>query len=646
MDTDRTIRNFIRALAGFALLCEIALGQSRPQAASTQTAGQTAGIPAWRKLGNASVGLNLAGPAGGPVDSVWFSPVGDLLYARTQSGQVFETSDFANWTASKTTSAPPAEIVPGSAPRPSDPTAKVQWIAGRYWALGNHLEVSDDNRSFVNLTAFNGVSIIGRHQRSLAVSPLDPRQIVVANDLGVWRSTDSGLSWSSLNEELPNLPMRRLLPKGTSGSLRAEVEGIGLVELPPAAAAAHANWIPSAPQSEAAGKLKAAEDLRTEITAFAKSATTWFAGSRDGRLWSSFDGGNSWSLWPQPAAGRIDAIVAGGDTLNDNPRSALVVVSPPAGAPADVPRLLRTIDAGVSRDDIGSGLSEGPIHGVAVDVAAGVAYVAADRGLFTAHVDMNNLEPVTSWQLVPGLPEARAMDVRLDPIRNILYVALDGYGLYAAPPPHKSAAVRVLTAADQPARSAAPGVLLHVQGSGLSQVKSEGSDLAMVSNSPSSAQVQVPFEATGSILALTVESTQGESRLALPLRQTAPSILVDGDGSPVLVDADSGLTLDARNVAHPGARFQIFASGLGKVNPEWRTGVPAPEDPPVVAALVEARLNGAPLEVTRATLAPGYVGLYLVEVQLPGLLNAGVADFSLQVNGEDSNHVKMVVSFQ
>jgi uncharacterized protein (TIGR03437 family) len=61
-------------------------------------------------------------------------------------------------------------------------------------------------------------------------------------------------------------------------------------------------------------------------------------------------------------------------------------------------------------------------------------------------------------------------------------------------------------------------------------------------------------------------------------------------------------------------------------------------------AKVEARLNGNPVEVTRATLAPGYVGLYLVEVQLPGLVNAGSADFSLVVNGEASNRVKVLLT--
>src|ERR1035438_7407009 len=116
MDTNRTKRKgrILRGvLAGFTLLCDIALGQSATKAA---------GAPVWRKLGNQSVGLNLAGPAGGPIESIWFSPLGDRLYARTRAGQVFETSDFADWTLSRTTSVPPAppEDRPLGAVRPSD----------------------------------------------------------------------------------------------------------------------------------------------------------------------------------------------------------------------------------------------------------------------------------------------------------------------------------------------------------------------------------------------------------------------------------------------------------------------------------------------------------------------------------------------
>ncbi len=609
--TIRTIK-VAWAVACLGLVCEIAMAQSPP---------------AWRKLGNQSVGLNLAGPAGGPVQSVWFSPAGDRLYARTASGQVFETADYGAWTLAKNPSAPL-----------SDPEAKKQVSEGRTYELGQDLQASDDNGvTYFSLTAFHGASIIGPNQHALAISPADPKQIVVANDFGVWRSADAGLSWSSLNEDLPNLPMRKLLPRGSSGAIRAVVGGVGAVELPPAAAAAHTNWIP-APAVEESGtaeKNRATESLGVEITAFATTSSTWFAGAADGRLWTSLDKGASWT--PQdPAGGRIEAIATGGDADAASPQSALMVVDPS--------RIMRTFDNGVSWQDVTSNLPGGVIHGIAVDTAAGVAYLAGDMGVFAARVDMKSSAPVNSWQLVGGLPEARAMDVRLDSTRGMLYVALDGYGLYAAPAPYKTAAIQVLTAAEEPARAAAPGVLLHVEGSGLSQVKSESGELAVLSSTTASAQVQVPFEATGPTLALTVVSSQGDSRTALPLREVAPAILVDGDGLPIVVDAASGLTLDARNMAHPGTRIQVFASGLGKVDPEWRTGVPAPEDPPAVVARVNARLNDAPVEVTRATLAPGYVGLYLVEVQLPGLVNAGAADFSLEVNGEQSNHVKILLA--
>jgi uncharacterized protein (TIGR03437 family) len=67
------------------------------------------------------------------------------------------------------------------------------------------------------------------------------------------------------------------------------------------------------------------------------------------------------------------------------------------------------------------------------------------------------------------------------------------------------------------------------------------------------------------------------------------------------------------------------------------------EDPPAVAAAVKVFLDGAPLQVTRATLAPGYVGFYLVEAQLPALTNAGTSELHLSVAGEDSNSVQIVI---
>ena len=90
--------------------------------------------------------------------------------------------------------------------------------------------------------------------------------------------------------------------------------------------------------------------------------------------------------------------------------------------------------------------------------------------------------------------------------------------------------------------------------------------------------------------------------------------------------------------------MKILATGLGKVTPSWPTGVPAPlDDPPAVVVPVKVLLDGAPLQVARATLAPGYVGFYVVEAQLPALTNAGAAELHLSADGQESNRVQIVI---
>ena len=120
-------------------------------------------------------------------------------------------------------------------------------------------------------------------------------------------------------------------------------------------------------------------------------------------------------------------------------------------------------------------------------------------------------------------------------------------------------------------------------------------------------------------------------------------IFVARDGSPMLLDADKGVMLDAATTAHSGTRIQILATGLGRVTPEWPTGVAAPlENAPRVAGKV--RLFGPrSVEVTRAELAPGYVGFYLVEITVPKISNYGPAELYVDVDGNASNRVRVYI---
>src|SRR5260370_34787791 len=156
---------------------------------------------------------------------------------------------------------------------------------GRFYAAGQQLfRVEDGGRSWANLTAFKTDSVIGLGQRSVAVSPVNQNQIVVANEFGVWRSMDGGLSWAGLNELLPNLRIKRILatPKGTAGT-RVEIEGVGAMELPPGGTV----WQVAddrTPASDAA-RLKAySERAGVGVPAYGSSAKTCYAGNADCRI--------------------------------------------------------------------------------------------------------------------------------------------------------------------------------------------------------------------------------------------------------------------------------------------------------------------------------------------------------------------------
>jgi uncharacterized protein (TIGR03437 family) len=130
----------------------------------------------------------------------------------------------------------------------------------------------------------------------------------------------------------------------------------------------------------------------------------------------------------------------------------------------------------------------------------------------------------------------------------------------------------------------------------------------------------------------------------MQVQPVSPAIFVGLDGTPILQDAETGLLLDARKAAHAGERLVVSATGLGKVTPAWPTGMAARVDnPPAVAATIRAFVNGAPVPVTRATLAGGFIGFYAIEVQLPGINNSGPAELYITADGVESNRVQFLI---
>jgi uncharacterized protein (TIGR03437 family) len=370
---------------------------------------------------------------------------------------------------------------------------------------------------------------------------------------------------------------------------------------------------------------------------------------QNGAIQVSSDGGATWQAFTLSTAGA--AGLGNVTRFWIDPADPRVALASLGAAPADLLRttpaahILHTTNGGAFWDDSTANLPDAAAYGVAGDPASGAIYAATDAGVFFTYADLSALGGVQPWTALLGLPAAAARDVKLDAQANRLWAAVDGYGVYSTLAPHRLRDPSVVSAADFVARAVAPGSLVSILGANVDTVRTNNIAAPVLASAAAESQVQIPFEAQGSTLSMAASSAGVSVPLPpLALAASSPVIFVSREGSPMLLDTDQGVMLDARNPARSGTRIQILATGLGRVAPPWPTGVPAPlENSPRVAGAVAVYLDRAPVEVTRAELAPGYTGIYLVEINLPKIVNFGPAELYMEVDGAASNRVRVYI---
>jgi uncharacterized protein (TIGR03437 family) len=440
---------------------------------------------------------------------------------------------------------------------------------------------------------------------------------------------------------LPNLSVERIMATPSGGqAARILTANLGVLDLVPGSLLWRPHPIISAKSDDQRKQAYSVRVGGADVSAFAESSDsrTVYAGSDDGRIWQSVDGGLTFK--PTAASSALPGHKV--ERLFVDPANPLVVLAALSGG--DGPHVLRTFNGGGFWDPLdSSSLPAVAANSVTADRNAGAIYVATDKGVYWTHFAFetgaatNNL---TWTNLSDGLPpQAKAVDVALDPAAVQLYVAVEGYGVFGTAAPHRSLGLRLVNTADFSSRAASPGSLVSVVGEKVNSVSGGALQFPLWNNS----QIQVPFEAVGPMVSLALETTAGTMTRDLQVLPVSPAIFVGPDGVPVIFDADSGMPLEG-NVAHAGQRLQVMLNGLGKVQPDWHTGVTAPAvNTPVVTAKVQAYLDGSELPVARATLAPGYVGMYLVEVQLPVVANYGAMELYIAADGQESNRVQIVI---
>ena len=143
--------------------------------------------------------------------------------------------------------------------------------------------------------------------------------------------------------------------------------------------------------------------------------------------------------------------------------------------------------------------------------------------------------------------------------------------------------------------------------------------------SPGQINAQVPFELVAGAESVTVQLTRGsETSEAQPIAIAAvsPGIFTlneQGTGAGAILHAADFQPVTESNPALPGEFLLIFCTGLGPVLPDVPSGNVAPGTEPLArtVSLPLVNIGGIPAEVVYSGLAPGFVGLYQVNVEVP-----------------------------
>jgi uncharacterized protein (TIGR03437 family) len=154
---------------------------------------------------------------------------------------------------------------------------------------------------------------------------------------------------------------------------------------------------------------------------------------------------------------------------------------------------------------------------------------------------------------------------------------------------------------------------------------------------PNQINAQLPFEAAAADTVSIAVVTQGRitSPCAYAVAPAQPGIFRAGANAAVL-DGQSRLVTPV-NPARIGDVLQIFATGLGATDVAVQTGAPAPAFS-TVRLPITATIGGAQATVVYQGLAPGFVGLYQVNVVVPENVTPGSAvPLVLRQNGLVSN---------
>ncbi|MGA2588562.1 MAG: hypothetical protein ABSH32_01480 [Bryobacteraceae bacterium] len=191
---------------------------------------------------------------------------------------------------------------------------------------------------------------------------------------------------------------------------------------------------------------------------------------------------------------------------------------------------------------------------------------------------------------------------------------------------------------------------LPISLAGLSLLFNDGVQAPLFFASGGQVNLQVPWELAGQAQATLTATLNTESSAAqtVSLAPFAPAIFsqnAEGSGQGAILDTAYQL-VNASNPATAGSTFiQIYCTGLGPVTNQPPSGAPTPDSPfAETPTTPTVSIGNVPAHVSFSGLAPGYVGLYQVNAQVPAGAPGGAAvPVVISIGGVMSNAVTIAV---
>ena len=174
--------------------------------------------------------------------------------------------------------------------------------------------------------------------------------------------------------------------------------------------------------------------------------------------------------------------------------------------------------------------------------------------------------------------------------------------------------------------------------------------------SPDQANIQIPWELIGleEAFLTAIVGDQESARVSVAIVPFNPGIFTTaatGEGQGSILIAGTA-TLAAPVGAFPDSRpagsgefVAIFGTGLGPVTNMPATGAAASDDPlSETTTQPQVTIGGMPATVTFSGLAPGFVGLYQINVEiLDGTPSGGAIEVGVTIGGVSSNVVTIAI---